>query len=123
MRRQSDSEHVAARAVLRTVAGEYETAQTRVHAAYRKMRTVMHPSYAPADVRAAATELAEALRDATAIAVEYLRTLQEEAPRQRRGRRRRLVRRTAAADSDQCLASARHARPTGGTHPDDGQIQ
>jgi len=98
MRRRSDSEHVGARAALRTLADDYESARTRVHAAYGKMRTALQPSYGPVDTRAAATELAEALRDATTAAVEYLRRLQEEEPRQRRGRRRRKATRAVSAD-------------------------
>ena len=98
MHRQSDSEHVPIQAVLRTLAGEYETARTRVHTAYRKMRTLMRPNYAPPDVRAAAAELAEAVRDATAIAVRYLRRLQEEAPQTGRGRRHRKATRAVPTE-------------------------
>lgn len=83
---------------LQALANEYKTTRSRVDASERRLRAVIAASYGPAAVREAAKELADALRDASAIVVWTLRELRQEAPREGRRRRRRKATRAAPTE-------------------------
>lgn len=101
----------AARLAFIQVANGYNATRARVDDAYRRMRELDSVRHSPADARAAADELAAALRVATATVTSALRLLDRRAPIPRH-RLHRRPRATRSVPSDVAAWSAELVRLT-----------